>query len=379
MRQERDHSGGESAAVRTKRVKKKWLVLTLAAAMGAAPLATGVSIGQASAASASPAYHAIQQSFKINGGSSTISVLNLEGTTYVGLRMLNDSLGLQTGWDQTSHTATVKGNGRTLALNLKTGTTQLNGETIYGLPGLLVNNSTYVPLRFLLERMGYAISYDAAHVIGIEKIQENALQIGTGTIAENDDKRKLSLEVNYPVLSGFANAAVQDKINAFLKSEAESHAAAGKKDLEQAAQDNASYEASSPGQTLPPVSFEGSYYVTYNENNLLSLYVDYYEYTGGAHGGTVRVPYTFDLATGNVLSLKDAAKGNANYVSIINAEIAKQIKARNMELLVPFKTIEPDRPFYLNRNGLVIYFEQYEYTAYAYGMPEFVIPLSAFQ
>ncbi|WP_240489256.1 RsiV family protein [Cohnella thermotolerans] len=111
----------------------------------------------------------------------------------------------------------------------------------------------------------------------------------------------------------------------------------------------------------------------------MSLYVDYYVYTGGAHGMTARQPYTFDLATGNVLTLKEAAEGNANYVPIINAEIAKQIKVRKLELLTPFKTIEADRPFYLNHNGLVIYFEQYEYTPYAAGMPEFVIPLKAFR
>lgn len=383
MEQERNHSRGQETNPSAKRRgKRSLLVLTLAAAMGIAPLAVAGHAGQASAASkiiAAPAYQVKQQAFNINGSASALSVLNLDGSTYVALRMLNDKLGLQTGWDQKTHTATVNGNGRTISLNLGTGVTVLNGQTIYGLPGLLVNNSTYVPLRFLLERMGYAVSYDAAHVIGIEKIQENALTIRTAAIEAKDDKQKLSLEVNYPVLSGFANAAVQDKINAFLKSEAVSHADAGKKELEQAAKDNADYAASNPGVDQPAVEFDGSYYVTYNENNLLSLYVDYYEYLGGAHGGTFRVPYTFDLSTGDTLTLKEAAKGNADYVKIINAEIEKQIKARDLPLLVPFETIEPDRAFYLNHNGLVIYFEQYEYTPYAAGMPEFVIPLTSFE
>jgi len=38
--------------------------------------------------------------------------------------------------------------------------------------------------------------------------------------------------------------------------------------------------------------------VTYNEQDKLSLYVDYYSYTGGAHGSVARVTYTFDLKTG---------------------------------------------------------------------------------
>lgn len=378
MTQEQYHSGGqENQSSARSRGKKSLLALTLAVTMAAAPAAIGWSSAKASAAS--PAYNPIQQKFKIGGSTSSVSVLNMEGTTYVGLRMLNDKLGLQTGWDQASHTATVIGNGRTVKLNLQTGATLLNDETIYGLPGMIVNNTTYVPLRSLLERMGFAISYDSSsHLIGIEKIKENTLKIGTGTMKEYDAKLKMSVKVSYPVISGFADAAVQDKINDYLKSEAQKHYAAGKTELGQAAKDNAAYVKSSPGEELRPVSFEGSYYVTYNENNLLSLYVDYYEYTGGAHGNTVRVPYTFDLSTGNVLTLKDAAKGNTDYVSIINAQIDKQIKENKIELLTPFKTIEADRPFYLNHNGLVIYFEQYEYTAYVYGMPEFVIPLKLF-
>ncbi|MGG6310668.1 RsiV family protein [Paenibacillus macerans] len=79
------------------------------------------------------------------------------------------------------------------------------------------------------------------------------------------------------------------------------------------------------------------------------------------------------------MSLKDAANDNPNYVSIINKRIKEQIKNRNMELLTPFESIEPDRGYFLNRNGVVVFFTQYEYTSYAEGMPEFVIPYAAFK
>lgn len=371
-------SGQEETPALNRKGKRNLLLLALAVAMGASPAAAGLSAEKASAAA--PAYKIISQAFKIDGRALSISALNTDNTTYVALRVLSENLGLQTKWDKAKQTVTVTGHGRVLVMNLKTGETRLNDQAIYGLPAIVQDNTTYLPFRFLMERLGYSIGYDAAtRGIEVVKIKENDLKIGTVTIAQSDAKKALTLEVNYPQISGLADAAVQKKINDYLKSEAEAHAKYGRETLEEAAKANAEYAADNPGERLLPVSYQGSYYVTYNENGKLSLYVDYYEYTGGAHGGTVRVPYTFDLSTGTLLTLKEAAGNNADYVKIINAAIREGIKKQNLEpLLNPFETIEPDRPFYLNHNGLVVYFEQYEYTPYAAGMPEFVIPLKSF-
>ncbi|WP_276356895.1 stalk domain-containing protein [Cohnella caldifontis] len=349
----------------------------LAAVLAAAAIAIATQLADTGAhrAAAAEAFKVIDQPIRVEGVSSTIPAINVEGSTYVGLRVLNEKLGLTTEWDESAKKITVLGNGRTLVLKLKTGETTLNDQSIHGLPTVNQDGWTYLPLRFLMERMGYGVDYDpATRRIEIGKIAENAATIATAKIAESRDKPELSLEVNYPVLSGLADPAVQDKINAFLKSEAESHASSGKFVLERAVADM----EGGPDEAIRPVSFQGSYYVTYNENNRLSLYVDYYQYTGGAHGITVRVPYAFDLATGEKLTLQEAAGGNPGYVKIINAEISKQIKARNVPMLTPFVTIKPNQPFYLTHEGLSIFFQQYEYTPYAAGIPEFRIPYTAF-
>lgn len=103
----------------------------------------------------------------------------------------------------------------------------------------------------------------------------------------------------------------------------------------------------------------------------MSLYVDHYQYTGGAHGGIARRGYTFDLKTGKLLTLKAAAADHPDYVTIINRTIQEQIKDTDLPLITPFDTIKPDRDYYLSHEGVVIYFQPYEYTAYAAGMPEF--------
>lgn len=348
----------------------------VAATLAASPLVLPV---QHANAAMNSQYNIINQAIKVDGVQSNLSALNTDNTTYIAIRSLNKSIGLNTDWNKEKQTVTVNGRDRELVLNLQDGSATLNEQQIYGLPAIVQNNTTYVPFRFLLERMGYGVSFDTAtKVIGIEAIQENDLRISTAAIKE-DGVKKSSLLVNYPQISGFANVEVQKKINALLKSDAELNAEAARKSLDEALGYNEELEAENPDVSYPSVSFDGTYTITYNEQGKLSLYVDYHIYTGGAHGSTARVPYTFDLATGELLTLKEASGNNAKYVSIINDKIRSQIKARGLGLINPFETIEPDRDYFLKHNGVVVYFGQYEYTPYAVGMPEFEIPFEAFQ
>ncbi|MNI27783.1 Anti-sigma-V factor RsiV [compost metagenome] len=352
-------------------------ILTLAIAViigGGVPTAL-LSAGSVRAADEIP-LKVISQPIVIDGTAKDAPVANVDGDTYIGLRYLNEQLGLDTAWDPDKQIVTVNGRGRTLQMDLKEEMYVFNQQRIYGLPAILQDGSTYVPLRLLLERMGYGISYDAASQrIGIETIKENELTFGTTTIAKVDS----SITVNYPQLNGFANKAIQQKINDFLKKEVEANVAAAAKELSDALKDQSEIKADNPDLMVSPVSYEGNYTVSYNEQGKLSLYMDYYLYTGGAHGMDLRTPYTFDLATGDLLTLQDVAGNKPDYVSIINDSIQKQIAMERVPLLETFKTIEPDRHFFLKHNEVVIYFEPYEYTAYADGMPEFEIPFSAFK
>ncbi|MFC5404447.1 stalk domain-containing protein [Cohnella soli] len=348
-----------------RRKTRQALTLTVAAALLCAPLLAG-----ADKASAASSYKIINQPIEVNGTQSNIAAIDLDSSRYIALRSLNKTIGLTTNWDKSTNVVTVTGRGRTLTLDLKKGIATMNGQSLYRLSPVVQNDTTYVPLRYLLEQMGYGVSYDpATKRIGIEAIEENNLKISTATIEKSS--KKYDLVVHYPVLSGYANEDVQSKVNAVLKKDAELQAKEGQTSLEEPLNDS-SFEPTNP------YAFEGDYTITYNEKGKLSLYVDYYIYTGGAHGSTARTTYTFDLATGDLISLKDAAGGNSDYVNIINAKIKSDIKARGLGLIEPFKTIEPDRDYFLKHNGIVVYFGQYEYVPYAAGMPEFEVPFSSF-
>lgn len=253
----------------------------------------------------------------------------------------------------------------------------LNGQPVLGPEVILQDGTTYLPLRFLSESFGYEVTYEnKSKTAELKAISENALSVTAETIGADGDGK--SLLVFYPVLSKFKNAEVQQKINKFLKQEADRFVSAGSKQMDPVVKANDSLLAKDPNASIRRPSFDGRFTVTYNEKGLLSIYVDYSVYLGGAHSDTVREAYTFDLSTGELLSLKEATGGQSDYVTIINQKIKKQISDRKLPLIAPFKTIEPDRDFFLSRNGIVIYFTQYEYTSFAEGMPKFVIPYSSF-
>lgn len=314
--------------------------------------------------------------FIIGGASVKLPSAILDGESYIGIRSLNEQLGIGTSWDAKAREVVLTGRGRTMVLSPEAGYL-LNGTQVYGSPAVIQAGTTFVPLRFVLESFGYGIGFQSAtKTVTIAPLAENELSWQSGHIRQT--ATKLTLDVAYPIVTGMEDAQVQQKINARLKEDAEKYAASGRETLDQAAEDNAAAEKSYPDAELPPVEYEGSYTVTYNEQDRLSLYVDYYLYTGGAHGGIERVPYTFDLKTGELISLKDAAD-SGDYVKIINDVIKKEIKLRDLPLLAEFDSIEADRPYFLKHGAIVVYFQQYEYTPYAAGMPEFAVPFSAFK
>ena len=119
-------------------------------------------------------------------------------------------------------------------------------------------------------------------------------------------------------------------------------------------------------------------YILSNNDNILSFYIDYYQFSGGAHGITTRNTYNIDTKTGNKLTLKDLFKEGFDYKNYINEEIRKQINKHPEYYFTGkegFNGIKEDQSFYIKDNKLIIHFPYYEIAPYATGMPEFEITL----
>ncbi|WP_078553917.1 DUF3298 domain-containing protein [Alkalihalobacterium alkalicellulosilyticum] len=118
--------------------------------------------------------------------------------------------------------------------------------------------------------------------------------------------------------------------------------------------------------------FNMFYEVTLSENNTLSVLFTISEWAGGAHPIDYRENYVIDISTGKEISLEDML--GSEYREIINSEIKRQSTQRNLSSFYQFEGFTSDPGFYITDQGIVIYFGLYEYTSYAEGFPEFIIP-----
>ena len=127
------------------------------------------------------------------------------------------------------------------------------------------------------------------------------------------------------------------------------------------------------------VYLNGSYLIAVNRRGVLSVVFDSDSYAGGAHGMQYKRSLTFSLRSGRIEQLADLFLPGSDWRRRIDAFIRRQIAAQNIPLIAPFHGIGSDQPFYLTPHALVVYFQLYEYTPYAYGFPLFAMPFSLFR
>lgn len=143
-------------------------------------------------------------------------------------------------------------------------------------------------------------------------------------------------------------------------------------------------ESRNLGIPMRPFEAIGTTEITYNENCSVSLILDRYEYTGGAHGNTVRRGDTWDLQGFGFTKLQSLFIPTIDYkayiLEFIIEEIQRQINTGNNVYFNEYAENAEEyfntNSFYLTDAGITIFFQQYELAPYAVGMPQFVIPFS---
>ena len=111
------------------------------------------------------------------------------------------------------------------------------------------------------------------------------------------DMNVLTLSIEYPHVSLINNAMAQMRINNRIRAQVSGYIKTVSTSLYRDAIDN--YQ-STQQNGYPFHAFEAvlNYTITFNMNCHLSMYRDQYEFTGGAHGNTVRSSDTFSLRSG---------------------------------------------------------------------------------
>lgn len=170
---------------------------------------------------------------------------------------------------------------------------------------------------------------------------------------------KRNVDIRYPTVVGMRDQAVQWKINDTIF------------DLV--------YAMMREQNSLQAVEVVGTYDIKLNQQGLLSLVLENYTFSGGAHGMTLDRSLTFDLKTGHVYQLGDLFKKNSHYTERLSAIVRKQINERDIPLLEGFPGVAPDQEFFLTATDLVLYYQLYELAAYVYGILQFPVPYTEIQ
>ncbi|HQA08297.1 MAG TPA: S-layer homology domain-containing protein [Syntrophomonadaceae bacterium] len=191
-----------------------------------------------------------------------------------------------------------------------------------------------------------------------------------------EQQENMTVDLELPLIVGMADGTLQDEINSRWEKEAADFRQEVASTLEE-------YVNGAQTYGYPVRNYEAVSRVqkSFLSDGFLSLYIDYYSYTGGAHGFTDRRAYNIDLTTGRELRLSDLFAPDFNYISIINEEIKKQIQAGDEIFFdgeLGFQSITENQPFYIEEGNLVIYFGLYEIAPYAAGIQEFRFPLDRF-
>lgn len=122
--------------------------------------------------------------------------------------------------------------------------------------------------------------------------------------------------------------------------------------------------------------------IHYKQDNILSLTLHLYSYTGGAHGSSTDITLNLDTNTGNNGALKDFLGNNLGYDDIIlksiKNEVAKNPDMYFKESIDKLSKVPYNQKFYLEDGYVVVYFDEYEIAPYVAGSPKFTIPLSLF-
>lgn len=193
----------------------------------------------------------------------------------------------------------------------------------------------------------------------------------------------MSYTIKYPMFYSNRFQALADKLNSFYRARASMYEKKVIKNLYQQAMVEYEY---SVANNFPIREFEvyEDFNVTYNQNCVLSLYFGQYEYTGGAHGMTIRSSDTWDLQRSRKMELKDLFAVKQNYneyvIAQINQQIAEDIASGDDMYFedYPHLVVNNFKPnnFYLTEDGAVFYYQHYDIAPYAAGIRTFLIPYS---
>lgn len=193
-----------------------------------------------------------------------------------------------------------------------------------------------------------------------------------------DSNQYINVNIQIPVIEGMPNKDMQDSLNQSFEKDAVDF----KNEIENQAK--IGYEDSKSGD-YPFHTYEAyiEYNVSYMNDNILSIPITYYSYTGGAHGLTNIISKNINLVTGKEINLRDLFKEDVNYRNIIKQEVIRQIQLEPenyfKDAIITVENSNEEFPFYIEDGNIVVYYPLYSIAPYSSGIRKFNISLETFK
>lgn len=206
--------------------------------------------------------------------------------------------------------------------------------------------------------------------IRIVETNDIVATIDTQTITENN--KYINSIINIPIVIT-SNKDIEKSINDKIRNDIMNFYSTSKEEAK------AYYEKDS--ENLNKMIINADFEVKKNSDDMLSINIQYYKYSGGAHGYYENISYNIDMRNGENLNLRNIFKENYDYKNIIDIEIRRQIemmaqKDSEYDGLYEFNGIKDNQKFYIQDDNIIVYFDLYEIAPYPAGIPEFTININ---
>lgn len=193
----------------------------------------------------------------------------------------------------------------------------------------------------------------------------DTLQIENVNFSKSTIDSSAWINIDYPQIVNTNSDSVITKVNLYLEQEFKQSV----EWYEEIISDTTELEDSS---FKFQYSFETGYQVVYNSIDFISIVLDHYQYTGGAHGNYIAFGYNISLDDGSVLTLKDIVEDGSEDLLIYECEDAILEKYETSTLMEAglFEdeiVLTLDQDFYIIPGALVLQFDPYEIGPYALG------------
>lgn len=310
-----------------------------------------------------------------------------DGRTLVPFRKIFEELGCSVSYQEDREGMLVSAWHGSDLINLRIGQYDMgiNGKTTgLDVAPKIVDGRTLVPLRAVSEALDCKVKWNGDTRTVTISPKQGQYKIRTENIVRvikaDDGTMIMSIDCAYPVIENEDNNAFCAYINKEYKENAENYVKTREEEWTEDAKDVYSQMSK---EYFTPITFSLSYDVTLNRNNMLSITTHDYSNTLGAHPNTYLESRSFQMILEKELSLQDILDCDQDKVDSIVRNAFEQwfedVLSEDAETDVDEikKNLENEIhnvEFELFDDTLLLYFNRYQITYYALGVPAAEIP-----